>query len=77
MARLVGIEICSQHVRAAVLQSQYRGFNLVAFRQVEIHEGKVDEALVLGLGEVFTWKVEGNRAAGGQAPIRGIESEIG
>ncbi len=36
MARLVGIESCSTHARAAVLQSQYRGFKLVAFRQVEV-----------------------------------------
>ena len=46
MARLVGIDVRGGRVRVAVLQSQYRGFKLLAFRQAPVVAGaQVEDAL--------------------------------
>ena len=75
MARLVGIDIRSTHIRVVLLQTQYRGLKLLACRQVPLVAGQnIEEALrLVGLPLVQQGEHLATCVSGDQLFIRGAE----
>src|SRR5687768_5288655 len=75
MARLVGIDVRATHVRVALLQTQYRGVNLIAFREAPLASLRdLEETLrLVALPLVQQGEHLGTCVSGDQLFIRDIE----
>src|SRR5262245_27952282 len=75
MARLVGIDVRTTHVRVVLLQSQYRGLKVVGYRQAPLVVGQdLEETLrLVGLPLVQQGEHLATCVSGDQLFIRDIE----